>query len=1096
MKKYLKKTVGLFVGAAMLLTSAMPVFGSTGKINVKSYSDVVKSYSESEQTVDGKVAQTQLMLNLTPDTESKDTWGAISFKVKGDANNTENNKLIFGLDGREKASDPSAKAVQIQPVAIFDDKIGIGEKGSWTIGSISKSVNYVKDCWYNVGIIAKKDGTTDCYINGEFINTTSYDYRFADNTGVFKLLVNPIDYSDTNTNKYYVKDITWSKYSNDGFVGEILSNTVQNGGEAKIKFTELLTDFNKDDIKVYNCATGELVSDTGASVEGNILSVQMPNSLKTGSEYRIEFGTVKGVFGKSPANDNVYFCCPNATTEREDVIAYETFEGYTNSLCSSAEKSANNNNYYQPEGWYLKDRWPSQNKVSIVSAEGGDEHGTAVKIAREDGGTSGAFKGGMYLPLDQTVSSGKLSISFDIMPKIFHDGSQNAISFRVYPNALTDEQMISEGKDNKYIDEDSTGRLVWAIRGTKFVNQIESSYNEWQSNDVQLNFTAGTVTSPQWYNIKIDLDFDANKATWYLNNSKMAETDGFKSKLKLTGGSKEELSQVAGISFGVANNVVEQVESLIDNVKVTKTVSNGISAENSIFSEDFNAFENESGKGIKLWSGDESNNVADGYIPKGWAVKNISADSIPARAASSLIHSSNSGKDGGNALEIGKLSKEAESPVVYHALDKEYTDGILNINYDLNAEALATDTATSKRSFYMMLAPKAVTGTGSLGANDVPGVGESWTYGSENLSKYIFGIQNKKFAAFNTKMFDVVDASTNNYTPKKYKIENVEYLMGANYRKDVNLNQWYNIRHTVDLTGKTVKTYIDNKLVSVASTDALDISQVGGVIFAMDVNSYESKLLIDNVSVTSQSYEMSNGGVMQVRFSDYYNNSYGAATTLTTLADTVAVAFWANTVDEPSDANFSLKDASGKAITFEGRYDRNSDTYIMNLDEYLTKDTEYTLTVSGLTSNGVALPDYTQKIKSEQNGELIVEPITMWKNTAGTETPVLTDSGTLAQGDTIIAKTRIINTTGEEKAFAFSMAMFDDENRLMNFDCSPEIKLDGKSDKNNKEANLLCSFKMSGQDAVDYARVKAFLWDGIASLKPVTPSKTFTKTAE
>ncbi|MDY5230949.1 MAG: hypothetical protein SPH44_07450 [Eubacteriales bacterium] len=1091
MKKYLKKTAGLFVGAAMLLASAMPVFGSTGRINVKSYSDVVKSYSTGESVSAPKDVQVQLALNLTADTDSKDTWGAISFKVKGDVNNTEDDKAIFCLDGRETAA--SSDKVQIQPVAIMNGRIGIGEKGSWTMSSISKGAEYVNDRWYNVGIVVKKDGTTDCYIDGEYINTTSYNNkRFADNTGVFRLLMNPTGGEDT---KFYVKGITWSKYADDGFVGEIVSNTVQNGGEAKIKFTELLTGFNKDDIKVYNCATSELVSGTEASAEDNVLSVQMPTALKTGSEYRIEFGTVKGVFGKSPANDNVYFNCPSSATETEDVIAYETFEGYTKSLGNSADIKANGN-YYQPEGWYLKDRWAALNKVSVEPATEDTEHGTSVKIARTDGDDNQWHQGGIYLPLNQTVSSGKLSISFDVNPKILPKGSQNALSFMVYPQALTEEEMPSEGKDNSLIDNPSSakirGRMIWAIRSYCFANPTAKSgdYNWWKP---YLNSTGGTVPNPQWHKIKIDLDFDANKATWYWNDSQIYEMDDFKSSLKLTGGTGEDLSQVAGISFSVASNVKEQVESLIDNVKVTKTVSSGVSAENSIFSDDFNAFENESGKGQKLWDGD-GETIADGYIPNGWAVKNISPD-YDDRKTGSLIHSSPSGKSG-NALEIGKLIKKAESPVAYHALDKEYTDGILNISYDLNAETLATDTATSKRSFYMMLAPKTVAGTGALGSNDVPGVGESWTYGSENLSKYIFGIQNAKFAAFNTKMFDVVDAEANQYTPKKYKIDGVEYLMGANYRKDVELNQWYNIRHTVDLTGKTVKTYIDGNLVSVASTDALNISQVGGVIFAMDANSYESKLLIDNVSVTSQSYEMSNGGVMQVRFSDYYNNSYGAATTLTTLADTVAVAFWTNTVDTPSDTNFSLTDANGKAIGFNGGYDSASDTYIMNLDEYLTKDTEYTLAVSGLTSKGVALPDYTQKIKSEENGELIVEPITMWKNAAGTDNPVLADSGTLAQGDTVIAKTRVINTTGEEKSFAFSMAMFDDENRLMNFDCSPEIKLDGKSDKNNKEANLLCSFKMSEQDAADYARVKAFLWDGIASLMPVAPSKTFTKTAE
>ena len=262
----------------------------------------------------------------------------------------------------------------------------------------------------------------------------------------------------------------------------------------------------------------------------------------------------------------------------------------------------------------------------------------------------------------------------------------------------------------------------------------------------------------------------------------------------------------------------------------------------------------------------------------------------------------------------------------------------------------------------------------------------------------------------------------------------------------------------------------------------------------MGENAYNSELLIDNVKVTAQAYEKSNGGVMQVRFSDYYNNTYGAATTLTTLADAIGVAFWANTVDEPTEANFKLEDKNGNKIAFDGLFDSDKSVYLMDLKEYLTKDTEYTLTVSGLTSDGVALPTYTQKIMSEQNGELIIEPITTWKNAAGTENPVLADSGTLAQGDTVIAKTRVINTTGEEKAFALSMGLFEGNN-LLRFDFR-EVSLDGRSDAANKDANLLCSFKMSEQDAASFTKAKAFLWDSITSMKPVTPSKAFNKTTE
>ena len=222
-------------------------------------------------------------------------------------------------------------------------------------------------------------------------------------------------------------------------------------------------------------------------------------------------------------------------------------------------------------------------------------------------------------------------------------------------------------------------------------------------------------------------------------------------------------------------------------------------------------------------------------------------------------------------------------------------------------------------------------------------------------------------------------------------------------------------------------------------------------------------------------------------FSDYYDNTYGAASTLTTLADTVAVAFWTDEIDTPQETNFALVDENGHVIPFRGSYSLADKTYIMNLNEYLTKDTEYTLTVSGLTVGGNPLPNYTQVINSAVQGEVIVEPMYIMQ---GSEKK---SSGALANGDTVTAGTRVINTTGDIKTYSFFAALYD--HGVLKMVDFAEVEQDGATSAEDKEANLSCSFTMSAEDAASITNIKAFLWDGFETLGPILPAIEFTNTA-
>lgn len=1117
MKKNFKKVIGLLSGLTLFATSvAVPVSASVGAITGQKYSDVVITSVASKEI---KGIQTNCGDFQVAATQNDEVWGAISFDVKSDAANTPGTDgALFIFQAFEK--DAEGKDVRKNSFhALVLSKLGyIGmtnEQSSWVVRTLDEGVKYSNDVWYNVGLVFSKNNTVDLYIDGAFQKSIQglSNTEYGADTAFIRMFVNSLE--GEKSGKYYLRDVRWSKYDDDTFFG-IENKTAASGGESiDVTYTEKIAKLDSSKIKLFNCATGAEVGGVRAAADGNKLTVNLPAGVEQGYEYRIETEGITGTFGRTPYNDNIYFNSVKPTSDSVETIVYETFEGYTESLGNAADIAANNE-YFNPEGWALKQRWINLPGSFIKPKNDSDpNYGTAVSI----GSTRTEYNGsqvGMYLPLNQKISSGKVILSYDVKPeKTAPKGYYSqcpTLLFCIYPEALTEEQTaFNSSGGNSYIAEqkknDKTVSCLLSGVNTNYIGITKSGAAIWASEDawnpVQDLGTAGVIASPKWYNIKTEIDFNADTITWYI--------DGVE-KSTLPFSQTFGINSIAGISFSSHNYALDS-SALIDNVKVEKTVSNSLGSETTLVDDNFDAFTNTEGGGQKLWSAVEGTTVADGYIPKDWAMHKIWTEAN--QHYGTKVGSDNGGKSG-NALMIGKQLIDAksknEAPVVYHKLDKAYKSGVFNVSYDVKAVKLSSDSemvsaaeaagitpsswglgsvpTAAPKQFYFSVTPDSINDTGlSRNVNSVT----NWQ--GTNHNKPIFGIQNQKFASYTTPVFDLnADGSSADYTKYYYTIDGVKYQIGANYRKDVNIGDWYSIRHTIDLDNKVVNTYMDDVLISAASTDSLGITSIGGITLGMGENAYNSELLIDNVKVTAQAYEKSNGGVMQVRFSDYYNNTYGAATTLTTLADVIGVAFWANTVDEPTEANFKLEDKNGNKIAFDGVFDSDKSVYLMNLKEYLTKDTEYTLTVSGLTSDGVALPTYTQKIMSEQNGELIIEPITTWKNAAGTENPVLADSGILAQGDTVIAKTRVINTTGEEKAFALSMGLFEGNN-LLRFDFR-EVSLDGRSDAANKDANLLCSFKMSEQDAASFTKAKAFLWDSITSMKPVTPSKAFNKTTE
>ena len=1079
-----KRFLSCLIVLTMLVSAIyMPVSASTGMLSKTGISGIVmysnnteKEYTNTKnQDVGGdlgKLTQHTIVTNLTPDTAS-DYYGALSFKVKADAGNmAEGSKDTFNFIFNNTMEKPDKLENNIFMMDYTGYMRAAGGTGSTT------GIQYETGRYYTIGLVFRKDDTYDFYVDGQFKEKLTLTKSFKDKLPAIKLLLNV-----SNAGKFTVDDLTWSIFSNESFVAEGMGTTASAGDSFKIKFSNPVATLDSSKIKVFDCATGSELSGTNATLSGEYLEVTLPNNLEAGNEYRIELDGVTGAFGTIPATDNVYFSCP-PNAETEDTIIYETFEGYTTKYRPGPEKAAGNTNYYQPEGWYLKQRWSNNaasTKGHIMPKEDDASHGTTMQIGshEEDVGRVGA-----YLPFAEKVTSGKLSVSYDVKPEKLHptggtsEVPNSTLLLMAYPDHPTNYDAFTQAGDSSYITKSvignsASGRLVSGLLGLSLGRPTGDAWNTstaaralWEPFKT---FDAGVQTSASWDTMTVEFDFDKNIITWYFNGEKKATDPALMTTLELTNG-------ISGISFGTMNKVANS-SVLVDNVKVTRTYNSVLSNAKQIFEADFNSYGH---------TGDSP------VAPAGWAMVKINATKgSTAKAAT--------GEDGTTALKLGKkidtTASQWDSPWLYHTLDKVYTDGVLSVSYDLKATALPTvgDSiqkltelgVSSTNAWYQNWWPESF--CFSVDPNTSTIIGETTELKAvdkaANPSKPVFGIQNKEFAAYVTNQ---KGRSTNDGSAIKLEDNNL-YQYKANYRKAVTLNDTYSIKHVLDLNNDVVKTYIDDVFVSAVSAKTLGIEQIGGIYFGVGQFAYGTELLIDNVEVTHQQYQTLAKSVMQVRFSDYYDNTYGAASTLTTLADTVAVAFWTDEIDTPQETNFALVDENGHVIPFRGSYSLADKTYIMNLNEYLTKDTEYTLTVSGLTVGGNPLPNYTQVINSAVQGEVIVEPMYIMQ---GSEKK---SSGALAENDTVTAGTRVINTTGNTETYSFFMALYD--HGVLKMVDFREVEQDGVSNAENKEANISCSFTMSAEDASSITNIKAFLWDGFDTLGPVLPSIEFTNTA-
>lgn len=434
----------------------------------------------------------------------------------------------------------------------------------------------------------------------------------------------------------------------------------------------------------------------------------------------------------------------------------------------------------------------------------------------------------------------------------------------------------------------------------------------------------------------------------------------------------------------------------------------------------------------------------------------------------------------GKVMDMAVLgSAEWHAPNLYHTLDKQYTQGVLTVDYDVNVrrivnttdEDFAAVTFTNKNTnaFNMVLYSEKFTDE-QLNIRDVGYVDNTGSGADEAGKQYISSKYGKKIFGIDSGKFNV------------YKSGDGSKFVS---QKDLTEKTWYSVRHVIDITNNSIKTFVgttkdDLQLLGVSNlsdftADSFDGTKIGGIGFSINQKAYYARTYLDNVSVTHSDF-VSQKGVSAVRYSDIKDNMYGSASETSTLVNAVAVSF----TDTPDnlDNNVTISDGVN-TISYTSSFDNETNTYVMNLSELLTADKEYTLTIDGVTFGGEAMETYTHKIKAEEHGVFEISPISLTVNDTA-----VTGTQALKNGDTVKASVSIINTTGGEKEVAFSTGIYKDK-MLDKFDYRA-FKLDGSS-STGKYAEDTITFTM-GDDAGDVSKVRAYLWDSMQNMLPYTDS--------
>lgn len=1103
-KNVFKKLLGLSLSAIIAVTSlgGTAAFASDGRLSDKSINDIVKyratdtgffSNNANAVSKDGDALKIQSSLKANGEIseytqpvtrnfaldKSGDVLGSLSFKIKADENNTNKHSLLFAFMN----ADDSASKESTTFIIGENGYLGSQNDQGWTYNPVDKVRQYAKGQFYTIGIVFNKNYTYDMYVDGAEIGTISVKDEHktmidAMSNIKFKITVHESEVGANKQATFYMKDIMW-QVGGGALVAETEKSEYVSGDTAAVKFSAPI--MNKDEVskvKLFESATGAEQS-AAAVFDGDNVKVTLPNNLKSGREYRIELPEFKDCLGNTLTNDNVYF---NISEDADDKHAvtdlFETFNNFTGSGITAT-----------PNGWTRSTRGNNEGTIEKKI----ESDGNAVMNFGHDSTPDGArwkFVA-LWYDLKTSYKTGTLTMSYDIAPQIGDPGSWqndpenwNATSFGFYALSSIPTDQGDSVKKGALL----SGQLGSKLGGAK---TLVSSDNELKT-DTDSKWATGLELTDSnlntWHSVKMVLDLDKHIYKYFFDGELInTSTTLFDDVDSATDYSKIKTNGIRGIGL-ITGTYGKKSEQLIDNIKVSHSTNKALGESTNLLRENFDNYKEE---------GNLFDNAAyEGYLPQNWYSTNLWGNQI----AASLKPYADSSR--GTALEMGIIipddidSRQENDgaqwgyPELYHPFEKQYTTGVLTVDYDVNPLKLVDptteglDKVTSKwytagnamTTFNMTLYKDIYTGDEvdqKIGGNKI----------NKNNAKRIFGIQNKNFSVY-----------------KNNTADNKGVYTSAN-AKAATEGQWYRVRHIIDIDNDVIETYLgttdeDMTLFGISKLSDFTYKEnnavtgslkdgIGGIGFGMNDKAFLGDTCVDNISVKYTPFKSSKG-ISAVRFSDYSGIAYGSASETTTLADTIAISF----TDAPdvSNADISLYETANptKTIGYTGALSETADNvYIMNLNEFLTANTEYTLKVDGVTCGGEAIEAYTHKITAEKNGEFVIEPMKISVNGSVKSDGENYATETLKSGDTVETSVVIINTTGTKHEWAFSSGVY--KNKMLNKFDYRMISLDGTS-ADGKYAKAVCTFNIDDETVKDLTKIRAYLWNGMTAMRPQSAS--------
>lgn len=1071
-----KRLLGLLTAAAMLL-SAMPVFAGG---EIPSGDDLIwfndgTNASEFEGGIDKmSVDAGAIKMTLTDNNEEvgkrTQIWQAAKTGLKTAVNSDTTAVLSFKIKAGQTdkhfwltIADESPKGSQITTMAMTSaGKLSASSDGKWVgdkaiLNSQIYAKNYTANTWYDITMVFKADHKTDYYVDGTRWFTATVPETFninSQNMGFRPGIKFSDDFSTPGTANFWIDDIMWLTGSGNGFYAFADSDTytVENP-TIGLKFTEQVSNTDlASSVKVYNVQKGTQISASAAFDGNRDLKININEKLAAAEEYRIAMPALTSVTGKTIYNDNVYFMSENVG---ETVVnADETFDSFTQQTLDYYN-TVSGNSYYYPNGWYLGFRWASQTKALIEPVEESGR-GKVMRFGKSASGEQATSS--IYYPMPEKINKGVTHISFDIKPEAYKVADSSNFAglntlFTLYPDALTAEQRdYTDGNGNNtcQINKMTSQIPLVGIVGNRLAFTTKNIFNvaggdRWGALSSWVDNQDKSITDPDkntWYTVSVDIDWSAKKISYNLNNQVTYESTTLLDELGLANG-------FGGIGFYSDYNAVNPC-SLIDNLKIETVMPASGKSTTTIFSDDFSNY-----------TAGTSKTNGEFYIPNDWATSHI-WETQPSVTLKPNTMTQYDGTEG-TAVKIAKsgpfgATNDGGSVSLYRGFGQKINEGIVTVEYDINAaSALGSSDMDGKalHQFVFDVYPNALTAEQTAFDNATNKVGNS------SLIKYINGIQGGA-------MFVAKDTGT---------LTDGSLYINADYRDwGFSKNSWHHIKTTFDFEAGTIQTNID----SADKGSAYQLSTFGlsdgisGIGFNQAWNAQNTDIYLDNVTA-KLTVDKGGAKVSNIRFVDGKGQKAGVSDSVSTLTEKIEIAF-SSAVDESSLAGgITLSDKSGKVISLtNGGFNTDTNTYTAILGDLMKKDTEYTLTTSGITSGGKATDDYSVSFKTAATGAFDVSQLYI--------------NGTIAAGNTITIGIKVLNTTGENKNVTFSYATYSGNQMI---GCELEEK--GVGGENKAVYTKEYTLTLDAETAAKLTDIRAFVWGDLTSVVPLTDFASLTK---